>query len=147
MRDPVTYVLFSRKTILIPFRYVYPECLQLIERYDRVYPLLCLKSDQCPANKNCMSTLAHRVNYLFTELEPQAELVVAYFKYRDTNVVRAGVFDRELAEPKLMRIHPDGLKSLLPKGVTKQWFPSDTYWRSSTGPAIIPAESLIKKAP
>jgi len=144
MRPPVTYVqLNNGRYVFIPLRYVYPECMQLIEKHERVSPLLCLKSD-CPANKNCMSTLVHRVNYLFTEVEPRAELIVAYFKYRDTTSIRAGVFNRDMDDPKVSTINPFSLKRLLGEGTTMQWFPPDEYWRTGPGPDIIPAESLIK---
>lgn len=146
MRDPVTYVhLNGGKYVLIPFRYVYPECLQLIEKHERVTPLICLKSD-CPANKNCMGTLVHRLNYLFTEVEPKAQLIIAYFKYRDSTSIRAGIFNRDMDNPRVATINPFSFKRLMGEGTTMQWFAPDEYWRASAGPAIIPVESLIKRA-
>lgn len=93
-----------------------------------------------------MSSLVHRVNYLFTEVEAKADLVIAYFKYRDATSIRAGVFDRAMENPRVCTINPFSLKRLLGEGTAMQWFPPDEYWRASSGPAIIPVESLIKRA-
>lgn len=142
--EKVTYALFQQKNLFIPFRYVYPECLKLLEPHDQTFPLLCLRSDHCPGNKNCMGTLTHRLNYLFSQVEPDVELIVAYFKWRDRPSIRAGIFHRDMRVPRLVIVNPTALKKFLNEGEQKIWFPKNEYWMTQARPDIIPAESLTQ---
>lgn len=143
----ISFFTVNEKSLFLPFRYLYPECLLLIEKHLQAFPLLCLKSD-CPANKNCMEVVAKRVNYWFTHIEPKAELMFAYFKYRDSTSLRAGVFNKNLDEPKYMVLNPSGFAKLQRENsIIKQYNPSMEYLNINGVqqlPQIIPVTSLIR---
>ncbi|HEY8542911.1 MAG TPA: hypothetical protein VIL29_11045 [Pseudothermotoga sp.] len=93
-----------------------------------------------------MDILAKRVNYLFTQVIPDGQQLIAYFKYRDKpSSIRAGVFDRELSEPKVMTLNQSAFKKFQREGLSYTWIPTDDYWLSPVEPKIIPVESLIVK--
>ncbi len=145
--NAAAYLVYQQKTVFIPLRYVYPECSILIAPHPRVPPLLCLKSD-CPANRNCMETLAKRVFYFFEQVEPAATLMVAYFKHPDRpNSIRAGIFDKELENPRVSTLNVSAFKKFCTEGDTKYWTPTTEYLNIQGAvslPKIIPVSSLIK---
>ena len=111
----------------MPLRSVYPECLVHIEPHPQLYPLQCFRTS-CPANKNCAEIIARRVNYLFTMVMPQAEMLILYYKYRDRpKSIRAGVFMRDLQEPRQMIVNPYAFKKFQKGGITYEWFPKDEF--------------------
>ncbi len=97
MKEPIAFFVFQEHSVFMPLRFIYPECMSLIEKYDQLSPLHCLRNDHCPANRGCMDILAKRTNYLFTYVVPNGKQIVAYFKYRDQpESVRAGIFTRDM---------------------------------------------------
>ncbi len=94
-----------------------------------------------------MEVLAKRVKYLFDNVEPSAGLIIAYYKWRDKpNSIRAGVFDRDLQEPRHIVCNRSAFKRCQNLGDTFQWEPPTEYYllgghRSET---IIPVEGLIR---
>lgn len=112
-----------------------------------MYPLKCMQDDSCPKNKNCAESLAKRVHHFFQHVEPDAELMVAYFKYHDKpNSIRAGVFNKDLEEPKLMTVNPYAFRKFQKEGITKQWSPSAEFCGigGTSIPTIISPSSLIR---
>lgn len=145
-RESAAFFTFQKHTVFIPLKYIYPECSVLIEPYQQLSPLHCLREDGCPANKNCMETLAKRVNYFFTFVTPEAELLIAYFKYRDRgNSIRAGVFDRNMKEPRVMTLNPFAFKKFQREGITYTWMPPDEFLFMHGGGGLIPMENLLIK--
>jgi len=146
MKQPLSFFVFQKHSIFIPLRYVYGECLTLIDKHDQLSPLHCLKNDVCPANIGCMDVLAKRVNYLFTHVVPEGKLLVAYFKYRDKpESIRAGVFDRELSEPRVMTLNQSAFKKFQREGMSFTWMPTDDYWLMPRTLGLIPVENLLVK--
>jgi hypothetical protein len=146
MKEPVVFFVFQKHSVFMPFKYLYPECLTLIEPYDQLSPLHCLRNDHCPVNKGCMDILAKRVNYLFTHVVPTGQQIIAYFKYRDRpNSIRAGVFVKDMAEPKLMTLNLSAFKKFQREGFTYTWVPPDEYMLLSPDPKLISVESLLVK--
>jgi hypothetical protein len=93
-----------------------------------------------------MDILAKRVNYVFTQLVPDGKMLIAYFKYPDRpNSIRAGVFTRDLDEPKLMTLNRSAFQKFQKEGATFQWFPTDEFLLMAPSEQIIPVESLIKR--
>lgn len=146
MKQPVaTYFVFQTKTVFIPFRYIYPECLVLIEDEPKLYPLLCMK-DNCHRNSNCAEKLAHRVHYFFDKVEPKAELMIAYFKYQDRpGSIRAGVFTASMDEPRLITCNRSAFQKFQRESEVFQWVqPNEFLLIGGGSPTILPVESLVR---
>lgn len=143
---PIPYFIVNTKSLFIPFRILYGECLQLIDSQPQASPLMCMRGP-CPSNRGCMEVLAKRVNYWFQAIEPEAELMIAYFKYRNSPSLKAGIFDKALGEPRLVTLNPYGFDKMKSIGEIKHWVPTSTYLNINGIqhlPNIIPVESLIK---
>lgn len=94
-----------------------------------------------------MDILAKRLNYLFTQVVPDAKQIIAYFKYRDRpNSIRAGVFTREMTEPSVQTLNQSAFKKFQREGLTFSWFPTDDFLLMAPIPRLLPVESLIKNA-
>lgn len=141
------FFVFQGKSIFMPLRYLYPECFSLIEKQDQLYPLLCLKSD-CPANKGCADILAKRVHYIFNQVVPAGELLIAYYRYRDRpNSIRGGIFTKDMKEPYVSVLNPWAFRKFQKEGVSYAWAASQEYWTlGSRGDILIPEIELIKSS-
>ncbi len=137
--------MVNQKTMFIPLKFVYPECAKLIRAHPSMHPLKCLTEDGCPANMQCMDFLVPRVNYLFNEVCPTAEMMIAYFKYADRpNSIRGAVFHKDLREPTIMILNPFGFKKFQQEGEAFNWAPSNEYRNLGAHRGIIPVESLLR---
>lgn len=146
MKEQVAFFVFQRHSVFMPFRFIYPECLTLIEKYEQLSPIHCLNNDHCPANKGCMDILVKRVNYLFTHVVPDAQQIIAYFKYRDRpDSIRAGIFTRDLAEPKLMTLNRSAFQKFQRESIMFTWIPNDEYLLMSPEPKLLTVETLLVK--
>ena len=93
-----------------------------------MYPLRCFVEDGCPVMANCSEIIVNKVNYLFQEVAPKVEIIVAYYKYRDRpNSIRGSIFNRNLDPPSIKVLNPYAFKKFLREGTTFNWFPSDAY--------------------
>lgn len=119
------YILeVNEKTLFTKFSNVYDECSFLINDLPKAYQLMCLKTD-CPRNANCMEKLAKRVKAIFDSF-PNAQLLILYYKYRDSKSLKAGVFWREMDEPKLITMNPGAWEKMKELGVIYEWeMPTD----------------------
>lgn len=146
MKEQVAFFVFQRHSVFMPLKYIYPECMQLIEKHEQLSPLHCLRNDHCPANKGCMDILAKRVNYLFTHVVPDSAQIIAYFKYRDRpDSIRAGIFTRDMKEPQMMTLNRSAFQKFQREGITFTWIPNDEYLLMAPSTNLIPVESLIVK--
>jgi len=142
---PLSYFVVNKRTIFIPFRYVYPECEKLIAPHPEMYPVKCLQEDGCPANMNCMDFLVPRVNYIFNEVCETAEMMIAYYKYRDRpNSIRGAVFHKDLRDPYVMILNPWGFSKLQRDAAVFAWVPTAEYKNLGAHRGIIPVENLIR---
>jgi len=145
MTELFSYFTFQEKTTFIPLKYLYPECMVLIEDHPQMYPLKCMVEDGCPANANCGEIIVRRVNYLLQEIMPETEMLIAYFKYRDRpNSIRGAVFNRNLDPPTIDILNPYAFRKFMREGTTYQWLPSTEYLLLGGSGGIIPVEGLIK---
>jgi len=95
-RGVISFFTVHGKSAFMPLRDLYPECYQLIEGAEQLHPMFCMENRTCPRNKGCMDVLRARVDYLFDKVVPQADMLVAYFKYQDTaDSLRGVVFTRD----------------------------------------------------
>jgi hypothetical protein len=127
-RDPITYSVFQKKTMFIPLRYVYGECFHLIKDHPQMYPLKCFAEDGCPVVANCGEIIVHKINYLFQEVVPKVEIIVAYYKYPDRpGSVRGAIFNRNLDSPNITLLNNYALTKFLREGIAFNWYPSNEY--------------------
>ena len=146
MKQPVVFFVFQKHSIFMPLRYIYPECMTLIEPFPQLSPLHCLKTDICPANQSCMDILVKRVDYIFTNVVPNGSQIIAYFKYRDRpNSLRAGIFNRDLEEPKLMTLNQSAFKKFQKEGTAFTWIPTDEFLLIAPNTKLLTVESLLSK--
>ena len=145
MHEPISFFVFQQHSVFMPLRFLYPECFALIDGKPQLHPMLCLR-DVCHANANCMETLAKRVNYVFTELAPTGKQLFGYFKYPDRpKSIRAGWFDRELNEPKLMVLNGSAFEKFKNEGISYSWVPTNDFLFPARSSTLIPAENLLVK--
>lgn len=145
-KEHVAYFVVDRQTVFMPLRFIYPECVTLIEPFDQLSPLHCLQNDHCPANKGCMDILAKRIDYLFTTVIPDSQLLIAYFKYRDRpDSIRAGIFTRDMKEPKVMTLNRSAFRKFQKTGLSFTWIPSNEYLLMAPSNKLLPVESLLVK--
>ena len=143
--DEVHYFTVQDKSAFIPLRYVYPECYKLIEPHPQMHPMKCLQSEGCPANVGCMEILVQRVKYLFTEVMPSVEMLVAYFKYDDRpKSIRGVVFHSDLRAPRLLLLNPFGMKRLQLEGTVCVWTATEAYNNIKPHTQTIPTSRLIR---
>lgn len=144
-RDPISYFTFQDKTSFIPYRYIYPECFFHIEDKPDLFPGKCFITDSCPVGANCGDVLVRRVNYLFNEVMPTSEVLIAYFKYRDRpKSIRGLIFNRNLDPPHLSVLNPYAFKKFQRESTMYNWFPSDEYLFMGGSEGIISIESITK---
>lgn len=68
-----------------------------------------------------MEKLAKRVKYIFDTFE-EAQLLVLYFKYRDKpGSLRAGLFWKDMSEPRCITMNPYAWKTMKELGVVYEW--------------------------
>lgn len=115
------YILeVNKRTLFAKFTEVYPECEFLIEDQPQLHPLICLSSN-CHRAMNCMEKLARRVKALFDAF-PDSNLLLLYFKYRDApNRLRAGVFWRDMTEPRMIVMNSGAWEKMKEIGTVYEW--------------------------
>jgi hypothetical protein len=127
------YILeVQKKTLFIKLKDLFPECEFQIKDVEQLYPLFCL-SGPCHRNANCMGKLAVRVNYVF-EKWPEADLLMLYFSYRDRpGSQRAGIFWRDMREPRYITMNRTGWEKFKTMGVIYEWhLPNELFLRAPT---------------
>jgi hypothetical protein len=152
-REPLYYFVFQEKSAFIPLRYIYPECSILIESHPKVEPLQCFCTS-CPANQSCAEIIVKKVHYLFTHLFPKVEMLFIYFRFKDGGFYSQGewipslgalVCDKDLNEPKWMKINRWGFNKCKTEGITMMWMPTDEYlFMSPSSDIIVPENHLVK---
>lgn len=110
----------NKSTLFAKLKDVFPECEFLIGDVQKLHPLICLR-DTCHRNANCMERLVRRVKYMFDTFK-DAKLLLLYFSYRDRpGSQRAGIFWRDLREPRYITMNRTGWEKLKQIGVVYEW--------------------------
>lgn len=130
------YVLVSRKTVLIPLRQLYPECQSYLVNLPAAENLQCLREGRCSVDKGCMPVLAERVHKFFMYHEPSALQLLAYYK-TPSGSIRAGVFTRQVDEPRVITCNQHGLQKLQKIGAVKEWTPDDSFYGNLVSPSSL----------
>lgn len=145
MRHAVDVMPDGSQTAFVHLKYLYPECMVLIEDSPQLSPLQCLRTT-CHRNKNCMDTLARRVKYFFDNVVPEAGMIVAYYKYKKQSSIKAGIFMSDLREPRLILCRKSAFNRYKREGDVYSWNPPTEYWLlggGSSSDLIVPSK-LIK---
>jgi hypothetical protein len=152
-RSPVYFISVRGHTALMPLKYVYPECSILIAEHPKVEPLQCFQRD-CPANQNCAETIARRAYHLFDTVLHGHEMLILYFKLRNSSFVRNGKtvtsmgavsLSDAMDEPRWFKMNQFALDKYKREGETRMWMPTDEFLRlGGTGKGIIPVNALVR---
>ncbi len=146
--NSIPYISFQTKHLFVPLKSIYPECFALIHGEPKLHPLFCLMGD-CHRNSGCVETYTKKVLYWFEVIEPQAELLVAYFTHPDRpNSLRAGIFHSDMREPYVITLNVTAFEKFKREGQVKYWPITDEYKNIHStykAPNIISVESLLKK--
>jgi hypothetical protein len=117
----------KQQTLFVKLKDVYPECEFLISDQEQLHPFICFTS-HCHRNANCMEKLAGRVKYIFDGF-PHAQLLLLYFSYRDKPASqRAGVFWRDLREPKYIVFNRTAWEKMKQIGTVYEWNLPDSFF-------------------
>ena len=122
----------GRSVIFMKLNDVYQECSFLIEDEPQLHPLICLK-DRCHRGLNCMEKLANRVKYIF-DVWTSADVLLLYFSYRDfPKKQRAGIFTREMDEPRYITMNPHAWKKIKELCTVYEWRLPDSILLGGSG--------------
>lgn len=137
------YFTYQDKTAFIPLKAVYPECYVLRQDHPTTNPLQCLTVGDCPGNRQCMNTLAHRVHYLFDKVVLDSELILLYFKDHKGSI-KAGIFYRDMSEPRVITCNRSAFDKFMTGGVVQEWTPPDEFFLIQSVNDLIVPESLVR---
>ena len=89
-----------------------------------------------------MEKLAKRVKHIFDTFE-RTELLILYFKYRDHPTrLRAGVFWRDLREPRLITMNPYAWEKLKEIGTVYEYTLPDVLFLGTMDPSCLKSLSV-----
>jgi len=134
------FVIFSTKTAFFKLESIFPECFLFREHAEQIDPLKCLLEDNsCHVGRNCMETLAKRVHVLFEEVLPSVDVIVLYFKKRGSQSYGAGLFWRDMREPRTITMNPYAWTRVKTRGAVYQFAPNPSFFLSGRSAPPAPA--------
>jgi hypothetical protein len=120
----------GRSALFLKLKDLFPECMFQIEDAAQLFPFICLRGS-CPRNHNCMGKLVSRLKCVF-DTWPDTHLVLLYFSWRDMpGSQRAGVFWRDMREPRYITFNRTGWEKLKTIGTVYKWHVPDELFLSS----------------
>lgn len=123
------FVVFSTKSSFFKLQDIFPECFLHREHAPQIDPLKCLLEDNaCHVNHNCMEVLAKRVHILFQEVLPSVEVIVLYFKKRGSQSYGAGLFWRDMREPRAITMNPFAWSRVKQRGSIYTFSPNQSFF-------------------
>jgi len=126
---PIFFLVFCDQTIFFKLDSIFPECYLYREQMPRTDPLMCLYS-ACPANKNCMETLAKRIFVLFQEVIPQADLIILYYRKQCSSGLGAGLFWKDMSEPRYIIMNPSAWDMIKQRGYVFEFHAGSSFYLS-----------------
>jgi len=124
------FVVLSSKSAFFKFNDVFPECSLYQENTPRLEPLVCLRENVCHVGHGCMDTLVKRVQALFGELLPSVSVLVLYFRKRNLPGYGAGIFWRDLREPRVIIMNSYAWERVKIRGKVFQFTPNESFYLS-----------------
>ena len=126
---PLYFLLLCNHTAFFKLDSVFPECYLYRDQMPRTDPLMCLHST-CPANHSCMETVAKRLFVLFNEVMPQVELIILYFRKQTTLGLGAGLFWKNMQEPRFITMNPSAWDLVKSRGFVFEFQPGASFFLS-----------------
>jgi hypothetical protein len=128
------FVVFSSKTAFMKLQDTFPECFLYRENSPQIEPLVCLREEHsCHVGHNCMEILCKRVHVLFHEILTGTQILVLYYKKRNTNGLGASVFWKEgNREPRIITMNPYAWNRIKQRGSVFQFTASPEFYLSGT---------------
>lgn len=139
------FVLFSTKSAFFKLNDIFPECAFHREHAPQVDSLQCLQEDHsCHVNHNCMATLVHRVHVLFQEVLPSVQVIVLYFRKHGNQRYGAGLFWRDMREPRVIVMNPWAWERIKQRGNVFAFTPTQSFFLTGqSAPPEIASNSAI----
>jgi len=136
------FLLMSRKTSFFKLNDIFPECSLYTKEHPRIEPAMCLReTSACTVGHNCMETLVKRVKVLFEEVLDGVELLILYFKKRNTPGMGAVVLWRDFREPRVITVNPGAWKKIKERGWVYQFTPGSSFFLSGQTSDATPTSS------
>lgn len=137
------FVIFSTKTAFWKMQDIFPECFLYREHTPQIDPLKCLLEDNaCHVNHNCMEVLAKRINVLFQEVLPSVNVIVLYFKRRGSQRYGAGLFWRDMREPRVIPINLSAWNYIKQRGNIFTFSPNSSFFLSGQAASPEPTKDV-----
>jgi len=122
-------VVISSKTAFFKLQDIFPECFFYRETSPKIEPLICLReNNSCHVGKNCMETLAKRIQTIFTHVVPSSKLVILYFKKRNVNGLGAGIFSSDFNRVRVITMNPTGWNAVKNRGLIYEFSPTKDFF-------------------
>jgi len=129
----ILFLIFCEHTVFFKLDSIFPECYLHRDQMPRTDPLMCLYSN-CPGNKNCMETLAKRIFVLFHEVITQADLIVLYYRKQTSDSLGAGLFWKDMREPRYITMNPSAWDLIKTRGLVFQFTPGPYFFLTGSAP-------------
>ena len=121
---------------------IFPECSLFREKSSRVEPLICIRENSCHVGHNCMEILTKRLHALFSEVVPQyVDLILLYFKKRNTEGMGSGVFWRDFRTPRVITMNSGAWTRLKIRGEVFRFTPDQSFFLTGKS-----AEPILESA-
>jgi len=136
------FVVLSSNSAFFKLQDILPECFLYREQSPRLEALVCLRENACHVGHNCMETLVQRARALFEELLPTVSVLVLYFRKLDGGY-RAGLFWRDMREPRVITMNPYAWERVKARGKIFQFLPSESFFLGKSDVEEAPAEKTL----
>jgi hypothetical protein len=125
----IYFVVFSQKTAFLKLESIFPECFFYRDQSPQIDPLMCLLEDNaCTVGKNCIETIVKRLHVLFQEILPGVNVIVLYYKKRGGTGVGAGIFWKDMREPRVITVNPFAWQKIKQRGAVYQFQPNSSFF-------------------
>jgi hypothetical protein len=144
MVEPIHFLVFCEKTAFFRFKDIFGECFLYRETSPMIEPAVCLHEEgTCHVGKGCMETLAKRVYVLFEEVLPRVELIILYYRRRNIPGIGAGIFWRDMREPRITPINPYAWNVVKSRGTVFRFDPGPSFFLTGQAPPPEPIDEKV----
>ena len=130
MKQPeITYFLtLAEKTAFFKLNDIFLECSLYREASPNIPPLICLRENSCTVGRNCMESLVPRIHKLFDILDRNIKLILLYYRYPNSERLGAGVFWKDLTEPRSIILNPHGWRLIKSRSEIFKFIPEKDFY-------------------
>ena len=94
-----------------------------------------------------MPTLTKRIHTLFDQVIPYVDMVVLYFKRRNTSGLSAAIFWRDFRDPKIITVNKMAFQKLQKYGQVFEFHPDVGFFLGSSSKVLEPKNDTPEMAP